>query len=79
MKNGTCPKCNSSNIVMKNMGFLMGAGDAETYLQFWPDDKAPSESAECDNYVCLDCGYFESYIVDKASLEILGKKWTRVK
>ena len=59
MKNGTCPKCNSSSV----------------YFKAYALDKVTLEgrSVEYVNYVCADCGYFETYIVDKNALSRIPK------
>ena len=55
MKNGTCVKCNSSNVYHKenelNTITLNGA-------------KVGSKS-----FICTDCGYSEPYITDKEALK----------
>jgi len=56
MKNGTCPKCNSTNVYFKPYELT--------------DLKLHSKKVESVDYVCIDCGYFETYITDK---EALGK------
>lgn len=54
MKNGTCPKCSSSNI----------------YFKPYALDKVTldGKGVEYANYVCTDCGYFETYITDRDAL-----------
>ncbi len=54
MKNETCPKCNSTNV----------------YFKPYALDKVTlnGKSVEYVNYVCVDCGYFETYITDKDAL-----------
>jgi hypothetical protein len=34
--------------------------------------------ATLDNYLCLDCGYLESYISDRAALNRIEKQWPKV-
>jgi predicted nucleic-acid-binding Zn-ribbon protein len=71
MKNGKCPKCNSSN-VFKQEG---GAGPEHGIYVYTSMLTSPSK---CDSYICVDCGYFENYIMDTAKLQEVQKKWTRV-
>ena len=54
MKSGKCPKCNSSNV----------------YFKAYALDKITlnGKIVEYMNYVCVDCGYFETYITDKEAL-----------
>lgn len=54
MKDGTCPKCESSNV----------------YFKTYALDKVTLDgrSVEYVNYVCTDCGYFETYITNKDAL-----------
>ena len=73
MKSGQCPKCNCNNV-------FSGADVSDKKLSMgfntipigslW---KYPA----LDNYVCVDCGYVESYISNKKALEYIAKKWPR--
>ena len=60
MKNGKCPKCNSSNVYYKNYALdkVMVDGKSTEYV----------------NYVCTDCGYFETYITDKYALSKIAAR-----
>jgi RNase P subunit RPR2 len=55
MKNGTCPKCNSTSV----------------YFKPYALDKVTlnGKGVEYANYVCADCGYFETYITDANALK----------
>ena len=71
MKSGTCPKCNSTNIYFKPNELT----EIRVHLK----------KVECTDYVCTDCGYFETYITDANALkqivtraEKLGD-WKKVK
>lgn len=59
MKNGKCPKCNSSNV----------------YFKPYALDKVTLDgrNVEYVDYVCTDCGYFETYITDKNMLSKIPK------
>ena len=59
MKNGTCPKCNSTNVYFKEYALDKVTLDGR--------------SVEYLNYVCTDCGYFETYITDKTALSRIPK------
>ncbi|RJP47550.1 MAG: hypothetical protein C4583_16465 [Anaerolineaceae bacterium] len=54
MKNGTCPKCKSSNV----------------YFKPYALDKVTLDGKGVDytDYVCTERGYFETYITDKDAL-----------
>ena len=54
MKNGICPKCASMNIYFKPNELR--------------DVKLHGRLVESLDYICIDCGYFESYVVDKDAL-----------
>ena len=55
MKNGTCPKCSSTHI----------------YFKPYALDKVTldGKSVEYTSWVCTDCGYIETYITDKDTLD----------
>ena len=50
MKSGTCPKCSSSNVCFKAYALDKVTLDGK--------------GVEYADYVCTDCGYFETYITD---------------
>jgi predicted nucleic-acid-binding Zn-ribbon protein len=54
MKNGICPKCNSTAVYFKEYAL------AEVTLD--------GKNTGYVNYVCTDCGYFETYITDREAL-----------
>lgn len=60
MKNGKCPKCDSSNVYFKEYALDKVTVDGK--------------SAEYVNYVCTDCGYFETYITDKYALSKIAAR-----
>ena len=59
MKSRTCPKCNSSNV----------------YFKAYVLDKVTLDGrgVEYVDYVCTDCGYFETYITNKEALSKFPK------
>jgi predicted nucleic-acid-binding Zn-ribbon protein len=73
MKNGICPKCNSSEVHARtNLTFKGGSyGSNSVPISFWV-------YAALDNYVCTRCGYVESYIADSNKLSKIKKQWTKV-
>lgn len=70
MKNGTCLKCSSSNVSFKPYALDKVTVDGR--------------GVEYVDYVCTDCGYFETYITDKDALGKISKRaeklgdWKRV-
>jgi predicted nucleic-acid-binding Zn-ribbon protein len=79
MKNGKCPKCDSTNVFMNRSGVEWG--DEGGWIDVWigsPDSRSGKQS-EYDSYICVDCGYFENYILDRDILHEVQTKWTRVK
>ena len=72
MKNGTCPKCNSSNVFKKIKGVFFGVLNVNVNTRF------SIMGSEFESYVCTDCGYFENYILDKPKLQQVQQKWTKV-
>jgi len=73
MKNGICPKCNSSEVYAgRNLVFKGGSyGSNSVPISFWV-------AAPLDNYVCASCGYVESYIADPNKLTEIRKRWPKV-
>jgi hypothetical protein len=70
---GLCPHCSSSRI--------SSGADAEGKEGQRGSNRIPldaSHYATLDNYVCLDCGYLESYISDRGALNRIAKDWPKV-
>lgn len=69
----TCPSCGSSHIksgtAIQGKEGLRGSNripiDATTMIAL-------------DNYLCVDCGYVESYITDRGILNRIAKTWQKV-
>lgn len=73
MKANKCPKCGSSNIY---------AG-TDVYPKSGPftSNSIPislTSIAALDNYVCVACGYVESYVAETEKLKEISKKWEKV-
>lgn len=74
MKEGICPKCKSdevyagADIILKSGPF--GSNSIPISL---------SSIAALDNYVCTQCGYVESYILDPKKLMEISHKWIKAK
>lgn len=77
MKNGRCPRCNSTNIFCNSNGIDYG-GDSYT-IELWigsSDDRLNRQS-DFMSYVCVDCGHFENYILDRNILREIREKWNK--
>ncbi|MGI8796309.1 MAG: hypothetical protein ACR2IR_07000 [Acidimicrobiia bacterium] len=59
MKDGTCPKCSSTDVRVATV--------INTELM-------PS-AYEFDTYLCTACGYFEHYVADPAKLAEVAQAW----
>jgi predicted nucleic-acid-binding Zn-ribbon protein len=70
MKNGQCPKCSSSEIYHK-LGGLADSGEVGVRMSWM-------SYLSLDIYICTDCGYVESYAVDKNEFSKLREKWDKV-
>ena len=73
MKENKCPKCGSSDIY---------AG-IDVYPKSGPftSNSIPislTSIAALDNYVCVACGYVESYVAETEKLKEISKKWEKV-
>lgn len=78
MKNGKCPKCNSTNVFMNRSGVEWA--DEGGWISIWmgsPNERLGKQSYY-DSYICVDCGYFENFILDKDILQEVQTKWTKV-
>jgi len=70
MRKGQCPKCGSADVrtssQVSNTGGHMGI-----QITLW-------SYARLENYVCVACGYVESYIRDASKLRKITEKWPKV-
>ncbi len=74
MRDGTCPKCGSTEVCSsEHLGSFakMGSNWANTI------PITALANAALDNYVCLNCGYVESYVADDSKLWKIAQKWPR--
>lgn len=70
MKSGTCPKCGSTEVYMKNGGLQQGYVIAFGF--------ANTRSVTTDDYICLNCGYLEQYIPNaRETLKDIATKWKK--
>lgn len=71
---GICPLCSSDNI--RSGAAVEGKEGLRGGNRIPLDDR---HFASLDNYLCLDCGYLESYISDRNALNRIEKLWPKVK
>jgi predicted RNA-binding Zn-ribbon protein involved in translation (DUF1610 family) len=67
LRKGVCPKCGAQDVRCHRKSNL-------------PDDKLSVtwlRGARIDRYVCVSCGYLESY-VEASDLRKIADKWERV-
>lgn len=73
MKSGNCPKCRSTAIY--GDGHNIYGQRNWLALDFW-------RGANVENYICLDCGYLENYVlpdqIEKWG-QLIREKWRKVK
>jgi ribosomal protein S27AE len=73
MKNGTCPKCGSSDIYAGTEVFPKSGPFTCNAIPVGLTAMAP-----LDNYVCAACGYVESYISREEDIASIRRKWPQV-
>lgn len=83
MKDGTCPKCRSGNVIpeLKVYAHAQGGGGS-IYVQLEQPEPAPrpfiwkqeTENTTFQAWVCGDCGYTEYYATRPAEMLAAHKK-----
>jgi hypothetical protein len=74
MKDGKCPKCNSSEVYVM-YSFQDMRGNVVPLNEPLADEEA--KFARVDNYVCTRCRYTESYISEWSDINIIRHSWQR--
>jgi hypothetical protein len=75
MKNGQCPKCNSTTIHSQPQGIYYYQ---ITALHLGNTGSMMIPNATVVSYLCTTCGYFENYIADQKILAQVAAKWQKV-
>jgi len=72
MRSGKCPKCGSEEVHEgSQVYFKRGSyGTNSIPITFF-------YTVPLDNYVCVDCGYVESYVAKEASRRRIAEVWPR--
>ncbi len=73
MRNGVCPQCGSHEVYRRPNAWYLSGGD-KTGIKMLHENYAEM-TAVPDVYLCVDCGYFESYIHDRKALELARRYW----
>ena len=74
MKENKCPKCGSTEIYAGTDVFPKSGPFTSNSIPI-----SLTSIAALDNYVCIQCGYVESYVAETERLAEIAKKWTKVK
>ncbi len=73
MKRGFCPKCSSAAV---KSGARIPGKEGLNGSNRLP--LSHTQHIPLDNYVCPQCGYTESYIQDRSTLNRIASEWQRV-
>jgi predicted nucleic-acid-binding Zn-ribbon protein len=76
MKSGQCPKCGSFDV--RSGAYVPGKTGNYTSNTIPVSGGIFARRVALDNYVCVKCGYVESYISDEDELHRIADKWPRV-
>jgi len=79
MRNGKCPKCNSTSIYSNSNGVDYGGRSYQIEVWIGPKDSRLARQSNFISYICANCGYFENYLDEKDILDEIQKKWSKVK
>ena len=73
MKDGRCPKCESTEVRGARGNFSWGAEQGVRIKTSMMVAGSP-----VDTYICTDCGYFEHYVADPGKLSEVADQWERI-
>ncbi len=71
MRDGKCPKCGKNNVYrcqVPGQGGGISSSEENSRLLYIRDVYCWEFSKDWETFLCLECGYFENYIFDKALL-----------
>lgn len=69
MKNNQCPNCGSTRIYISQNGGGIGDGYQINVHSSQYDSQMMVPTLEWQTHLCVECGYFENYLLDKEMLE----------
>jgi len=78
MKNGRCSKCNSTNVFMNRSGIEWSDESGRVTIWIGSPESRSGKQSYYDSYICIDCGYFENYILNQDVLHEVKKNWSKV-
>lgn len=73
MRDGICPKCGLDSVHAKRNGMKFGEEGALVYTSGPVTRPTP-----VDYYVCINCGYIETYLAEPTKLEQIARSWPRI-
>ena len=73
MKNGQCPSCGAEQI-RSNRNRKFPALNTITLAS----GNSSARYAALDTYVCVTCGYVESYVASREDLNYINQEWEKV-
>ena len=76
MKNGTCPKCSQSTVHSSKRGISYAARGSFYVNNLKSMLIVPTN--EYTDYVCTNCGYYETYLNDAEKLKQIASEWSKV-
>jgi predicted nucleic-acid-binding Zn-ribbon protein len=77
MQDGICPKCGSHN-VYSDYDHPKDPNQPQTATTTVKFGQFTEPITFSDHYVCIDCGYTESYVTDPNKLKDIASSWIKV-
>jgi hypothetical protein len=74
MREGKCSRCGSLTVFAKQNGLQLGEdiNGVRVYTS-WATGTSPTVV-----FVCVTCGYFEHYLIDRNKLDEVARTWEQV-
>lgn len=77
MREGACPKCDSTDVFMRRSGLKWRLAEPRVEIMY-PGLVGKHKLSKYEAYVCTHCGYFETYLLSPRALAKIARKWQRV-
>lgn len=78
MQDGHCPKCNSNDVHVSTLKVPIPAASFINALPISWNIVSGVSSVPLKTYVCVQCGYVESYVENHEKLQEIAAKLPRV-